>query len=754
MIRKLLIFLSCLALLLGCVINQSVQAAPIEIPAPLPAVEMDGSGIAYWGTDFNLGVDWKGNIGQGNVLAIVNDGDNTYIGGDFDIAGDIAANRIAMWDGYAWHSLGEGVNSRVYALAATTDYIYAGGYFTQAGGISAPNLARWNKAAQTWEAMGTFTMTVVSPNVQAIAIADNGDVYVGGSFDAVNGISAKNVAYYNNTTGWHGLGSGITCTPTPCISEVYALATSGSDVYVGGTFNRAGGLSVKNLARWNGSWQGVAGGVGGINSEVNALAVSGSNLYVGGYFTEAYNSGTTAVSNIAMWNGATWNTLSGGVNSDVYALMARNDGVYVGGRFSTAGGTNMRNVARWSGISWNKLKSSTDINDGVDSNVYALGNDNNYRVLVGGFFKQAGDYRANHIAAFVADQEWTGLGSSVNGTVYSVFSHGDDIYVGGAFKSANGMLQFKLSRWNPDERRWTAAANGADFTGCVELLCKPKITAIYVDENYLYVGGNFTKVDLMTARGIARFSFDTWSWDSMNGGMTCTGDFCSFTVLAITAADGKIYAGGSFDKAGGVTVNGVAAWDGVGWSALSSGLSGGSVYALVPREGGGIYAGGSFTSPYSYIARWNGSSWSAVGSGLNGAVLAMAGGSQGLPLYIGGQFTSPAHIARLSGGSWYSLGDGLDGSVMALTFDSSKRLYAGGAFSASGIMGLNNVAAWNGTNWSALNNGTDSAVNALQFHKNFLYMGGAFSLANNYPSQYLARWGSYPAYMPFVSKGN
>src|SRR5207248_3142618 len=68
-----------------------------------------------------------------------------------------------------------------------------------------------------------------------------------------------------------------------------AMAISGSDVYVGGSISAAGGLFVNHLARWNintGTWSPLGTPPNdGANNAVYALATSGSDVYVGGYFT-------------------------------------------------------------------------------------------------------------------------------------------------------------------------------------------------------------------------------------------------------------------------------------------------------------------------------------------------------------------------------------------------------------------------------------------------------------------------------------
>jgi len=69
-------------------------------------------------------------------------------------------------------------------------------------------------------------------------------------------------------------------------NTVYAIAVSGSDVYVGGAFTGAGSVPHDDsIARWDGGqWHPVGGGV---HKEVAAIAMSGTHVYVGGLFTDA-----------------------------------------------------------------------------------------------------------------------------------------------------------------------------------------------------------------------------------------------------------------------------------------------------------------------------------------------------------------------------------------------------------------------------------------------------------------------------------
>ena len=128
-----------------------------------------------------------------------------------------------------------------------------------------------------------------------------------------------------NGSSWSTLGSGN--------SPVVALAVSGSDVYAGGSFTMAGGVTVNRIAKWNGTGWAALGS--GMNNWVYALAVSDSDVYAGGAFTTA---GGNAANYIAKWDGSSWSALGSGMNSRVYALAVSGSGLYAGGTFTTAGG--------------------------------------------------------------------------------------------------------------------------------------------------------------------------------------------------------------------------------------------------------------------------------------------------------------------------------------------------------------------------------------------------------------------------------
>jgi hypothetical protein len=184
---------------------------------------------------------------NGPVNAAVIDGSgNLYIGGFFTAAGNVIANNIAEWNGSSWSALGSGISGQgddgngpyVYALAVSGSTVYAGGDFTTAGGSAANDIAQWN--GSSWSALGSGISCVGDgngPTVSALAVSGS-TLYAGGEFSKAGGNAANDIAQWNGTN-WSALGSGMGAGGY-AVPSVYALAVSGSTLYAGGAFTTAG----------------------------------------------------------------------------------------------------------------------------------------------------------------------------------------------------------------------------------------------------------------------------------------------------------------------------------------------------------------------------------------------------------------------------------------------------------------------------------------------------------------------------------
>lgn len=92
------------------------------------------------------------------------------------------------------------------------------------------------------------------------------------------------------------------------------------------------------------------------NAPVYAFATIGTNLYVGGQFTEIAD---IHAHGLAAFDGKNWSEFGGGVvGADyptVFALVTDGTNLYVGGRFTGIGGISATNIAKWALDHWEPL---------------------------------------------------------------------------------------------------------------------------------------------------------------------------------------------------------------------------------------------------------------------------------------------------------------------------------------------------------------------------------------------------------------
>ncbi|MCD4748593.1 MAG: hypothetical protein K8R59_04390 [Thermoanaerobaculales bacterium] len=288
--------------------------------------------------------------------------------------------------------------------------------------------------------------------------------------------------------------------------------------------------------------------------------------------------------------------------------------------------------------------------------------------------------------------------------------------------------------------------------------------------------------------------WDGTSWSALSGpsGTGLNGTVKTLIVYDDGGGEG-LFAGGYFTQAGGVTVNGIAKWDGSSWSALS-GPAGVGVESItfdqlyvaalaVYDDGAGqaLYAGGFFHIAggitVNHIAKWDGSAWSALigssGTGVesSGSVKALVvyDDATGPALFVGGWFEFAGEIltrriAKWNGSEWTALngpsGAGMEHAVYSLAVHddgAGERLYAGGRFVSAGGIEANFIAKWDGNVWSGLTGPADNgmihtalessiyqSVSALASFNDgsgpALFAGGDFTSAGGWPSSNIAKW--------------
>ena len=535
--------------------------------------------------------------------------------------------------------------------------------------------------------------------------------------------------------------------------EIWAMAASGDNVYVGGAFYDAAGSTQYNrrgrpgrfVAQWDGSdWKPLGSGV---NGPVHALAATGTDVYVGGRFTEA---GGQPANNIAKWNGQRWEALGEGLDGEgkdplVFALAASGTDVYASGTFSMAGDQREANVIKWNGKAWEPLEGLR----GFVGPMAISGSD----LYVAGKFDLAGDEPTISVAKWDG-QRWEVIGSGFPYVTTSIAADGSNVYVNALPPPGDGSSiptgDPTVSRW--DGERWTALDDPATSPSSPdEYLRAGKIAVVgtYVYAGFGVLSGNAAASDIHRWNGTR---WETLPWFGGHG------------VTALTSNGSKLFAATLVVGSGAA----VARWDGSNWHGLdgpNNGLND-AVVALAAR-GTDVYVGGGFTTAggqwVSGIAKWDGRRWEALGDGVNGPVSALA--VHGNDVYVGGHFDKAGDveansIARWDGRRWHALDNGVAvfdtstqatylGSVYALAVRDGD-VYVGGSFNRAGDLAAGAIARWDGSSWHALGSGISPStitrvprlgpVYAIGISDEAVYVGGGFNEAGGQPARSFAKW--------------
>lgn len=562
--------------------------------------QWDGNTWSTLGGGVTL-TDGNGEPQKGTVKALAVHNGALYAGGWFDKAGGKAANHIAVWQGNSWHPLGVGVRAEQYAseaqiraLTFSGNTLYVGGLFVGAGNQTIDLLAKWEN--NSWSEVGSGINNDGYDGVAVLTTGAAGEIYMGGNFRIVGEQRVDNIAEWQNNA-WRALGGGLLRSEygdSPATPYAIAVDDNGR-VYVGGEFTMAGGVRVSNLALWaDGQWLNI----GGANARVRDLVVVDADLYVVGEFTQI---GGIAANHVARWNRNTqqWSALGAGINDHVHAVAYADGLLYVGGGFKAAGNVTAEDVAYWDGAQWHAFGTKARIFEVGDrgSEVGTYVNDlvvHGDSVFIAGHFQtiqngtNSADLSSFQVVHNIVEWQrntdtWFWLGDAAQRGVtyggYSGFSIdanalamvGNTLYVGGQFNQAGGLAASNLARWDLAAEQWVSL-NGS--LGGVE---DPEVNALAAYGADLFVGGKFLSAGNATVNFIAQLDTASDTWAALDGGVKWYND--RFTaVTAVAAGPDGVYLGGDFDKVGDLSAPGFAHWGGE--------LGGGA--NVTPEEGGAV----------------------------------------------------------------------------------------------------------------------------------------------------------------------
>ncbi len=216
----------------------------------------DGEEQGTWSTLGGTTASSTGNGLSGAVNVLVASESALFAGGSFVSAynstGTVVVNKIAKWSQTSegngtWESLEWtpeegttyiGVDGNVVALAVNGNDLYVGGDFNNIGSgaplFPTKKIAKWNIMESTWTTLGSG----VGGGVQSLLVCGN-DVYVGGSFTELGDETpANNLAKWNGVE-WLPLMDGVN-NGVDNIVKTFTLDEKRNRMLIGGNFISCG----------------------------------------------------------------------------------------------------------------------------------------------------------------------------------------------------------------------------------------------------------------------------------------------------------------------------------------------------------------------------------------------------------------------------------------------------------------------------------------------------------------------------------
>lgn len=276
----------------------------------------------------------QGTYPMGRACSFVRFNDTIYVGGSS------SGKYFSKWNGSFWDTTGIEADGPVYCLSVINGELYAGGRFTSIAGISSYGLAKYDGSAWTDVAGFPFDQFIW---VSAIT-EYNGDIYIGGSFSDSTG-NVMNIARWDGQQ-WYDVGGGF----HGGMDEVWTFEIYNNELYICGAFSMNNGNVGNYMAKWDGTTlSDVGGGTMGMfnsNGQVFDMAVWNNSLFAVGVFEFA---GGIFTSYIAKWDGVNWCYLGDSLNGPVQCVATLDTSLYIGGGWWMIGSDTISGFARWTG---------------------------------------------------------------------------------------------------------------------------------------------------------------------------------------------------------------------------------------------------------------------------------------------------------------------------------------------------------------------------------------------------------------------
>lgn len=616
------------------------------------------------------------------VYTLAIDGDNLYIGGDFNtyknknrsklvkLNKNTAAEVDADNTGFSTEN---GFNALVNALVIDGNNLYVGGGFSGYKSIGRQNIVKLDKnTAAEVDADGTGFSTTSGFNTTVSTLAIDGDnLYVGGFFTSYKGLTRQRLVKLNKNTAAEVDANDTGFSTTSGFNlTVIKLIIDGDNLYAAGNFTTYKGLTRQSIVKLNKNTAAESDTVGtGFSTDlgfsggtVQSLAINGDDLYVGGQFTFYKYTSARYIAKINKNNGNVDATFTPGTglsssSNGVRTVIVHSNNLYVGGEFLHYKLTpNTQNKYLIKILkSTNEIDPTFNIGVGFNAPVRSLAIDSSGLYVGGDFtsYKNVSRFRIAKLNKNTAELDMdfnTQSSNGFNGSVHSVALDTTGVYAGGEFTAHGSTNCARIAKLNKNNATINTNFNvGTGFDNTVR--------SFAIDGNDLYVGGQFTTYQTSNARKyLAKLNKDT---ATLNTEFDTANKFNTGNIYSVAIDSTGVYVGGAFTSYDGVNRQRIAKLNKAD-ATLNTGFNPGNgangQVTSILLDGNDLYLGGFFTtyniSTRRYIAKIDKDT--AVvnanfesGSAMNNVVYSLA--SDSLNVYVGGAFSKFKEEIRLGG---------------------------------------------------------------------------------------------------------
>ncbi|EGO00155.1 hypothetical protein SERLA73DRAFT_167973 [Serpula lacrymans var. lacrymans S7.3] len=596
------------------------------------------------------------------------------------------------------------------AIAAVVQHpsgaIFLGGTFTLSTGPAsgAANIVVYKNGA-----LATLSNNGLNGPVTSLALYGN-QLYVGGSFADTSSNSTQGklsgVAMYDvQANTWAGLNAGVN-------GNVVRLALANEEIQIAGNFSKVlsapgtnMGMDASGFATWGistGSWVNSGGFVFG-NMTFVGNGTSSSN----GQGQSQFLAGN--LENMAQYGASGFVMLSNGNNGpNVMPLGVQLDDTMESS--SPLSSRKRRSHHRRGPVAWiphikfSNLFARQTTGDqpaplptlppapapAVLAGAFWTNSTSSKELaIIGGNFSFSSSSSTESQALAIYDSSsstLTGLqGSQVNGTVRALLVDDNQLFVGGEFTlggtSANGLAVYDLMTqgWNTSSLQALRSSTGSPVV-------VRSITTSTFKPNLIIVAGSFSQAGSLPCPGICSFDMSMGQWNSLGNGIQ--GEVSSVKYAGNNQE--LLIAAGSIVLSGNTPAN-VAqfSFSNTTWTAVGSGADiPGPVTALEVdnTNASSIFAAGRTSDGSSpFLSFWNGVSWNNIGSSLqsttNVSQLVM------VPLqntHAANSVIESDRMLMLSG----SLADSSFGTASSVLFDGTNFIPYFSSMSSQGTLGF------------------------------------------------------------------